>query len=317
MTLAIDTIGLTKRFGRLTAVNDVALAVPEGAVYGFLGPNGAGKSTTIRMLLGLTRPSAGAARVFGHDVRRARALALSCVGAVVETPPLYDHLSGRENLALTARLLNVARGDIDRVLELMDLTAAAKRKTGGYSLGMRQRLGLARALLGAPRVIMLDEPTNGLDPAGVRDMRALIRTLPEAAGATVLVSSHLLTEIDQVASHVGLMRTGELVFQGTLEALRAAYAPVVEFRVDDASRAAEVFEALGVPAHRRDDGAWIAELPDATPAARQAGALNRGLVEAGVQVSKVAVIERSLEDIFLALTQADPMQVDPAAEARP
>lgn len=179
MSLAVETSALGRRFGAQEAVCEVDLAVPEGAVYGFLGQNGAGKTTTIRMLLGLLKPSEGRARLFGRDVRNERIEAARLVGALVETPCHYDHLTGRENLAITARLLRAGRGEIDRVLDIVELAGAADRRVGGYSLGMRQRLGVARALLGRPRLLILEEPTNGLDPQGIRDMRQLIAALAQ------------------------------------------------------------------------------------------------------------------------------------------
>ena len=189
MKIAIETEGLGRRFGTEAAVHGVALRVPERAVYGFLGQNGAGKTTTIRLLLGLIKPTAGTAKIFGLDVQRSRREAARLVGALVETPCHYDHLTGRENLAITRRLLGTDNSEIDRVLETVDLTYAADRRVGGYSLGMRQRLGVARALIGKPRLLLLDEPTNGLDPHGILDMRKFIGTLPDREGVTVFVSS--------------------------------------------------------------------------------------------------------------------------------
>ena len=209
--LAITTFRLTRRFGDLTAVADLDLQVPGGSVYGFLGPNGAGKTTTIRLLLGLIRPNAGEVRLFGQSLRDGRMTLLRRVGALVETPSLYPHLTGRENLEVTRRLLDARQEQINRALAIVKLEQDAHRRVAHYSSGMRQRLGLALALLGEPELLILDEPTNGLDPAGIREMRDLICRLPEEHGVTVFLSSHLLNEVEQVATHIGII-TGERCF---------------------------------------------------------------------------------------------------------
>ncbi|HEX8470687.1 MAG TPA: ATP-binding cassette domain-containing protein, partial [Brevundimonas sp.] len=192
MSIAIETQGLTRRFGRRVAVDGVSMTVPERAVYGFLGRNGAGKTTTLKMLLGLIKPSAGSAFIDGIDVGRDRIGAARRVGALLEAHGFYVNLTGRENLDLTRTLLGVASTEVDRVLEVVEMQDDATRRVSDYSLGMRQRLGLARAMLGAPPVLVLDEPTNGLDPDGIADMRRFLKALPERTGATVLLSSHLL-----------------------------------------------------------------------------------------------------------------------------
>jgi ABC-type multidrug transport system ATPase subunit len=216
MTNALETQCLTKRFGKgAPAVDAVSIHVPRNAIYGFLGANGAGKTTTLRLVLGLLRPDAGEIRLFGRTRRRGGAQ----VGSLIETPSLYPHLTGRENLDLSRRLLGLPRSEIDRVLEIVDLAQAADRRAGAYSLGMRQRLGVARALLGNPRLLILDEPTNGLDPDGIRDMRTLLRRLPEAGDVTLIVSSHLLSEVEQIASHVGLLHQGRLLLESPLDRL--------------------------------------------------------------------------------------------------
>ena len=197
----LDVDQLTKRFGGVVALDAVSLNVPERAVYGFLGRNGAGKTTTLKMVLGLIAPSAGSVRVCGIDVVRDRLAAARRIGALLEAHGFYVHLTGRQNLALTATLLGAPPTEIDRVLEVVELRGQAERRVSDYSLGMRQRLGLARAMLNAPPVLILDEPTNGLDPDGIADMRRFLRSLPERTGATVLLSSHLLGEIEQTATH--------------------------------------------------------------------------------------------------------------------
>ena len=214
MTMAIQTQNLTRRFGHRIAVDQVSMAVPKRAVYGFLGRNGAGKTTTLKMLLGLIRPSAGSAMIDGIDVARDRIGAARRVGALLEAHGFYVNLTGGENLDLTRTLLGVASTEVDRVLEVVEMRADASRRVSDYSLGMRQRLALARAMLGAPPVLVLDEPTNGLDPDGIADMRRFLKALPERTGATVLLSSHLLGEIEQTATHIGIVNEGRLVLEG-------------------------------------------------------------------------------------------------------
>ncbi|NEX92671.1 ABC transporter ATP-binding protein [Caulobacter sp. 17J65-9] len=298
MATAIESTGLTKRFGARAAVDGVDLAAPRGGVYGFLGRNGAGKTTTIRLILGLLRPSAGEVRVFGEPVGARRLKTAAMIGSLVETPALYDHLTGRENLDLTRRILALPKTEIDRVLEVVDLAGAAGRRVGGYSLGMRQRLGLARALLGGPRLLVLDEPTNGLDPDGIRDMRRLIRSLPEQGGVTVFVSSHLLAEVEQTADHVGLMHEGRLLAQTSLRELKGGPAEL-EIEVDEAERAAALLAQAGLSA-RREDAALRVRLP----AEWTAAAVNRLLVGADLAVQRLAPRQRSLEDVYLDLTGA-------------
>src|SRR5215216_5813919 len=218
--IAIETRGLTRRFGTQLAVNDVNLLVPEAGVYGFLGPNGAGKTTAIRMLLGLIRPNAGEVRLFGDSLNGNQRSLMRRVGALVEAPSLYPHLTGRENLEVTRRLLGSDRNLIELALATVKLTKDADRRVREYSLGMRQRLGLALALLNNPQLLILDEPTNGLDPAGIHEMRDLIRRLPEEFGVTVFLSSHLLSEVEQIAGHIGIIHEGSLLFQGPLAELQ-------------------------------------------------------------------------------------------------
>jgi len=236
----IVTRGLTKRFGRSAAraaVDGLDLDVPRGAVFGFLGPNGSGKTTTIRMLLGLATPTAGGIRLLGGDMPRAGATVLPRVGALVEGPAFAPFLSGAANLArfdaadpVSSRASRAAR--VSRALERVGLGAAANKRAGAYSLGMKQRLGLASALLGPRELLILDEPTNGLDPQGTREVRSLIRSLADE-GTTVFLSSHLLSEVEQVCTHVAVMRSGRLVTSGTLEALRAESAPRVRVHTPD------------------------------------------------------------------------------------
>src|ERR1700760_1005247 len=249
--LAIASSALTKRFrGGQLAVDQVDLAVPRGAVYGFPGPNGSGKTTTIRMLLGLAYPTSGTAELLGTRVPDGATKVLSRGGALVEGPAFYPFLSGGDNLARLdaadgAARAATARTRIGEALERVGLTAAARKKFRNYSLGMKQRLAIAGALLMPRDLIVLDEPTNGLDPQGTREVRALVRQIA-ADGITVFVSSHLLAEVEQVSTHVGVMRLGKLVFQGELAALRRTAAPRVAVRTGDVTAAAAVLTRLGL-----------------------------------------------------------------------
>ncbi|WP_417480711.1 ABC transporter ATP-binding protein [Maricaulis maris] len=293
--------GVTLRYGKLTALDAVDLAIPAGAIYGFLGPNGAGKTTAIRCAMGLLTPQSGRVLIDGHDLQKSRRKALASVGAVIETPALFPNLTGRENLDITRRMLDAPPALIDRALELVDMSDAADRRVGQYSLGMKQRMGLARALLAEPRLLILDEPTNGLDPAGIRDMRALIRALPERTGATIFMSSHLLSEVEQLASHVGLLQQGRVVFDGTLAALSEQQAPRLLVTATPADTAHEVMTAGGFAGVIRDKDQFTLTDPEAITAERVA-ALNAALHAAGCQVSQLTLDRADLETTFMTLT---------------
>ena len=294
---AIETDGLTKRFGVCTAVSDVALRVPSGSIYGFLGPNGAGKTTTMRLLLGLLRPDAGDVRLLGRSLARERRNALSGVGAFVESPSLYDHLSGQANLDMTRLLLGLPKREVTRVLEIVGLRAAAARRVAGYSLGMKQRLALARALLGTPRLLLLDEPTNGLDPDGIIAMRDLIRSLPERVGATVFVSSHLLAEVERVATVVGLMRGGRLVLQAEIGALRAG-GRRVRIELDDVVRGVAVLRDLGMEVVEAGASALHLHCARADQVAVLTSRANAAPVGAGVAVFLLVPEPWTLEQVY-------------------
>jgi ABC-2 type transport system ATP-binding protein len=295
--LAIRTHGLTRRFPGGHGVEDLELAVPDGAVYGFLGPNGAGKTTTIRLLLGLLRAQRGTIALHGLALDNRHRGALARVGALVESPSLYPHLSGRQNLEVTRRLLGAPAARIDEALEVTGMAGNAARRVRDYSLGMRQRLAIALALLNKPRLLVLDEPANGLDPAGILDMRRLLRALAAEHGITVFVSSHQLGEVEQVASHVGVLHEGRLRFQGTLAGLRARQRPRVQLRCDDGPRAAAVLAAAGETVDHHGEGLLAVPL-----AGRAEAELNRLLVEAGVAVSHLAREQASLESLFFDVT---------------
>jgi len=309
MSAAIETEGLTRRFGRRLAVDAVSMTVPDQAVYGFLGRNGAGKTTTLKMILGLIRPSDGRARVCGIDVGRDRIGAARKVGALLEAHGFYVNLTGRENLSLTAILLDVPAGEIDRVLEVVEMRADSGRRVSDYSLGMRQRLGLARAMLGAPPVLILDEPTNGLDPDGIADMRRFLKSLPARTGATVLLSSHLLGEIEQTATHIGIVNEGRLVLEGELSRLKADLAPEIALRTSNDTQAGELLRARDLVSARASDGLTV-RLPLGQNADQAAAGLNKTLVEAGLSVFAIGPRERSLEDIYRQVAT-------PAAQTQP
>lgn len=300
--LALATRGLTKRFrSGQVAVDGVDLAVPHGAVYGFLGPNGSGKTTTIRMLLGLMQPTAGERYLLGRTMPDDAAAVLPRVGALVEGPAFHPYLSAVENL----RRLDAADRTTDprtrdrrlaAALERVGLGAAAGKRFRHYSLGMRQRLGLAAALLRPRDLLVLDEPTNGLDPQGTREVRALLLELA-ASGATVLLSTHLLSEVEQICTHVGVMHRGRLVAQDALPALRARSAPVVAVRSGDPAGAARVLERLGLAAVALDADAVTATLGTAAPED-----VVVALVRAGVPVRGLEVRTADLEEMFVELT---------------
>jgi ABC-2 type transport system ATP-binding protein len=307
MSSAIETHALTRRFGRVLAVDGVSMIVPKQAVYGFLGRNGAGKTTTLKMLLGLLRPSGGRAIIDGIDVSADRIAAARKIGALLEAHGFYGNLSGRENLDLTRRLLGLPKSEIDRVLAVVEMTADANRRVGGYSLGMRQRLGLARAMLGAPPVLILDEPTNGLDPDGIADMRRFLRDLPGRTGATVLLSSHLLSEIEQTASHVGVVHAGMLVLEGELSTLRAGVAARIAVRATDAEAALALVRSKRLKA-TAEDGEVVITLKPGEDVETASVALNHALVQAGVGVAAIGPRARSLEGLYRQVTAAEPMK---------
>jgi ABC-2 type transport system ATP-binding protein len=297
--LAIATFGLTKEFGSRRAVDNMNLAIAPGGVFGFLGPNGAGKTTTIRMLLGLIRPTGGSGSILGYDIVAERAKILPHVGAIVESPAFYPYLSGRDNLRVLAR---TAGGEDSRriaeVLDTVDLGGRAGDKVKTYSLGMKQRLAIAAALLNNPRIIFLDEPTNGLDPAGTVEIRDLIRRLG-ASGHTIFLSSHLLHEVEQIATEVAIIDKGKLVMQGYVaELTRQGAALLVE--ADPLPIVRQVAERMGATSEQR--GPRLAEL---RLAPERAPDLVAALVQAGAQVFQVTPQRSSLEQLFLSLTGSE------------
>lgn len=295
---AIETTDLTKRYGQRVAVDGLSLRVERGEVFGFLGPNGAGKTTTIAMLLGLVRPSAGRAVVLGHDVQREPAAALARVGAMIEAPALYPYLSGADNLRVLARAGGLPEARVATVLQTVELSERARDKARTYSQGMQQRLAIAAALLPDPELIILDEPTNGLDPAGTVEIRDLIRGLA-AGGRTIFLCSHMLHEVQQVCERVAILKEGRLVRQGSVaELLRRGQG--IRLRVaGDPAPALALLRALDwVGAVTQHDGLLLVEAPG-----ERAAELNAYLAGRGVPVTEIGARESSLEEFFLEVTR--------------
>ena len=301
MQTVIETKALCKQYGPHTAVDHVELHVPQGCVYGFIGPNGAGKSTTMKMLLGLIHPTAGRVRLLGQELtEKSRLPLLRQTGSLIESPAGYLHLTAQENLEIVADLKGVPHKDIGRVLDIVHLTQDRNRGVGQYSLGMKQRLGIAMALLGSPKLLILDEPTNGLDPAGIQEMRALIRNMPTATGATVLISSHLLGEMEQMVEQVGIIDHGHILFEGPLTELQRHSRGNVTLRLLDPAKAAPILRANGLTAHSDSCVVTLPPLQDALLAD-----LVQKLSACGAGVVELTPHTKTLEEIFLSLTSEE------------
>jgi ABC-type multidrug transport system ATPase subunit len=297
----VEVSGLTKRYGDTLAVDRVDLTVRPGEVYGFLGPNGAGKTTTLRILTGLIAPTSGTVRVLGGMPGQAQILART--GSMIESPAFYPYLSGLDNLRLLAEYTEVPRARIQEVLQLVHLADRARDRFSAYSLGMKQRLGVAAALLKDPELVILDEPTNGLDPAGMRDMRRLIRELG-SDGRTVLLSSHLLGEVQQICDRVGIISEGRMVAEHDVEELRGQQELVIRATPMSGARAV-LHGVVGADAvHLYDDTLRVKVESD------RAAEVNRALVEAGIAVSELRITERALEDVFFELTASGEARAD-------
>lgn len=293
----IETTNLTKRFGSFTAVDGINLKVKRGEIYGFLGPNGAGKTTTIRMLLGLIAPTTGDATVFGKSLKSDSMEILRKVGSLVEYPSYYGNLTARENLEITRRILDIDPSEIDRALQVVRLTEWADRPVKKYSLGMKQRLGIAHTLMGNRELLILDEPTNGLDPAGIQEMRELIKTLPTEYGMTVLVSSHILSEIELMASSIGIIHKGRIHFQGSLNELRRQTSSEIYIEASPQENAYQFLQSRGYQPVRKKQGFAI----DSHVA--QPAVINKELVMSSFDVHHLCEARQSLEDVFLSITK--------------
>jgi len=295
----LETTALAHRFaGGDTVLHDVNMQVSEGSIYGFLGANGAGKTTTLRLVLGLLRLQQGSISMFGQSFRDNRVAILQKVGSLIETPSVYGHLTAYENLSLLQKVYRCPRQNITEALRAVDLPIHTSKKAGQFSLGMKQRLGIAIALLHNPTLLILDEPTNGLDPNGMIEMRELLRRLNQQRGTTIIISSHLLAEIERLVTHVGIISKGALMFQGSLSALKAKQQQLlsVVLETNDATRAARIIDTLGVSCHH-DNGKLI--LP--ALARTHIAGINRVLVQEGLDIYEIKGIKNDLESIFMDL----------------
>jgi len=294
----IETYGLCKKYGKKYSVRDCNLKIKPGCVYGFLGPNGAGKSTTMKMILGLVKPTLGEISIFGKQMDKKNQIRiLKSTGSLIESPSYYGHLSGRENLQIVQTLKNVPAAEIDEVLKIVRMEEQQDKKVSEYSLGMKQRLGLAAALLGRPKLLLLDEPTNGLDPAGIQEMRELISSLPGHYGMTVMVSSHLLSEMDQMATDVGIIDKGKMIYQGSLEKLHEQARSSICIHALNQGTMGRILEEHQEKYRIEGEDFILPERKD-----EELAALVSILVRNGAQISRVEMKEKSLEDIFLSLT---------------
>lgn len=301
----IKTKQLAKSFGGKSAVDRLNLEIPEGSIYGFLGPNGAGKSTTMKMILGLIASDGGTIEIDGAEMNdKNRISILRQVGSLIEAPSYYGNLTAYENLQISCMLRSLPLQEIDRVLSIVRLESQKKKKTAHYSLGMKQRLGLANALLGSPKLILLDEPTNGLDPAGIHEMRELVKSLPKQYGMTVMISSHLLSEMEQTADHIGIISRGELIFQDTLPSLQARSTRSIWLRTSDDACAANLLNRTlmastpGFPPLAREDGIQLPWLPD-----DKLSALLKDLWNHGLDLYRIEERSQNLEDIYLGMVK--------------
>lgn len=295
--LAIQTTGLCRSFGSRKVVDNVSIEVAPGSIYGFLGPNGSGKTTTIKMLLGLLRPDTGRVLVHGIDSSKNRREVSAMMGSLLEANSFYPNMSGRQNLAMTACLIGATPKDIDYSLEVVELRNDAGRKVEEYSLGMRQRLGIARALLGRPKVLILDEPTNGLDPNGISDMRNFLRRLPSETGASILLSSHLLSEVEQIVTHLGIICEGRLIRQGSLSGIKESMASDLLVETDCAAKTDWVASQLGLQSRPGRSGCYRTDLYRGRNKDLAAEFVAR-LVQSGVSVYSVSPETVSLEELY-------------------
>jgi ABC-2 type transport system ATP-binding protein len=295
---AIETVGLTYNFGAQTVVKDLSLQVPQGSIYGFLGPNGAGKTTTIKILLNLLKSPSDQVFIFGKEINNNRIASLKRMGSLVEQPAIYAHLTGKENLVNRCILLGIKKSKCAEMLSLVGLTDAANKKAGKYSLGMKQRLGIALALISDPELLLLDEPTNGLDPNGIIEIRNLMIDLTTKHGKTILVSSHLLAEIERTASHVGIINKGELLFQGTISELHDLSKPSVKIETNNQEKTMTVLTNAGIDILQRD----AQTISVVFKTKEEMGSMNALLVQNGISVFSIGKERKDLENLFLDIT---------------
>lgn len=293
--VVIETTSLTRYYRQRAVIKELNLRVVRGAIYGFLGSNGAGKTTTLRMLVGLLQPSSGYVRLFDLSLAEHRVRCLARVGALTESPAAFRHLTGRENLEYIRRLRGAAPSDVTDGLQLLGLSVVKDQRVCEYSLGMRQRLGIASALIGKPELLILDEPTNGLDPEGIAELRALLKQLVEQRGVTILLSSHLLNEVEQIVTHIGILKSGYLLFQGSFELLQQQIQPQLHITVDKPDKALALIHSWNIIASV--NGHYIiASVP-----ASQAGSINHLLVTNGITVNSLCYHTKTLEQQYLDL----------------
>jgi lantibiotic transport system ATP-binding protein len=301
--LVLETRDLSHHFGTQPILKEVSLQVPAGSIYGFLGPNGAGKTTTLRLVLGLLRKQKGEVYFFGEPLQRNRIAILRRIGSLIEQPSLYAHLSGLENLQIYQKIYQCRRERVDEVLHLVGLTTAAGKKAGRYSLGMKQRLAIGISLMSKPDLIILDEPTNGLDPGGIVETRELLQRLNREQGLTVVVSSHLLAEVEKLATHVGIIHLGKLLFQGTLPQLQSLKTNTAGWIVEtsDATAAGAILQA-----HFNLQVTGTGALTLAITDQNDAAAANRLLVQQGLPVYQLYQQQNNLEALFMEMTHTEP-----------
>lgn len=294
--MIVATDNLSKEYDGVYRVQELDIRIKEGDIYGFLGPNGAGKSTTMKMLLGLVKPTSGAIEIMGKpfNEKNLRDI-LASVGSLIESPSYYGHLTGRENMEIIRRLLDLPKKNIEEAVHIVRMENQMEKKVKNYSLGMKQRLGIAMALARFPKLLILDEPTNGLDPAGIEEMRELIKMLSKQYGMTVMISSHILSEIDQMATVVGIINQGCLIFQERMSVLDMQREPQIILRTSDNNHAFQLLKKANP--QRTTDGLQIGALTD-----EQTGAVVQCLCSNGISVYRVEEHRESLEDIFLNLT---------------
>lgn len=294
--MIVETDNLSKEYDGVYRVQELDIRIKEGDIYGFLGPNGAGKSTTMKMLLGLVKPTSGTIEIMGKPFNeKTRHDILASVGSLIESPSYYGHLTGHENMEIIRRLLDLPKKNIEEAVHIVRMENQMEKKVKNYSLGMKQRLGIAMALIRFPKLLILDEPTNGLDPAGIEEMRELIKTLPKQYGMTVMISSHILSEIDQMATVVGIINQGCLIFQERMSVLDMQREPQIVLRTSDNNRAFQLLRKVNP--QRTADGLQISALTD-----EQTGSVVQCLCSNGISVYRVEEHRESLEDIFLNLT---------------
>lgn len=294
----IITTDLCKEYDKTMRVKNLNLEVNKGEVYGFLGPNGAGKSTSLKMLLGLVKPTNGKIEIFNKEFNEKNRISiLKNIGSLIESPAYYDHLTGLENMRIMQKLLNAPPKNIDKALEIVRLQNAKDKKVRNYSLGMKQRLGIAMAILNFPKLLILDEPTNGLDPSGIHEIRELIKSFPKEYDMTVIISSHLLNEIDMIATQVGIITEGKLVFQDKLEKLHEKGEASILLKSDNLNKAQNILNMNGFSSKIKDDYLVLGDIKD-----NVVSRINSFLVKSGVNIYRIEKNRKTLEEIFMELT---------------